>query len=211
MGSLRRYDAVGAVFSWPKTAQPLQEARDRHVVSGAPGVCDSPYGRALSFDGAADYITLGAAHEDLLRFDSGTQDFSVVAWVRRAVTGVTGVVFDKRDGATDGYFLYVRDTDIPFFYVNAAGITGPAVADTEWHCLIAVVDRSASITMYTDGIPGGSTAIAGPAMATTTAPRIGAKSFDGASKFNGDIAGVLVFPRVLSAVECLDIATGRAF
>ncbi len=201
--NLRRYIQAGAVWAWPLSAQPLQEARDRAVVSGAPGVVNSPYGRALSFDGAADYVTLGAAWEDQLRFDQGTQDFSVVAWVRRAVTGAFQFIFDKRDAGNDGWILYFFNDDRLTFQLGASLAFGPTVTDTDWHSAITVVDRSADITVYTDGVAGTPVAIAGPAMATTIAPRIAAGSFDGTSKFNGDIAGVVIFPRVLSPAECL--------
>jgi hypothetical protein len=213
--SLRRFISAGAIFAWPLDNQPLQEARDRHVVTGAPtagGI--GPYGPFLTFDGAADYITLGAAYEDQLRFDSGTQDFSVVAWVRRdaAALATIGYVIDKRDGAGDGWRFRVDQFGNVQFSVNFTGGLGPAtIQDTLWHSVIGVVDRSVNITVYLDGIAGTPAAAAGIAMATTTAPTIGAQSYVGGSLWNGDIAGVFAIPQILSAAECLAISNGEAF
>lgn len=213
MASLRRFFQLpDVVWAWPLSNQPLQEARDRHAVTGVPVQGVGPWGPYLTFDGSADYVTLGAAWEDQLRFDSGTQDFSIVMWLRVLVVGMTNFFVSKIDAWTDGWYLY-QSVGIPRFGVNA-NITASvgAIPDTNWHCLIGVVDRSAEIRLYLDGsLDGRTAAIAGPAMATTTTPRIAAASQDGSQKFGGDIAGIAVLNRVLSAAECAGIATGKAF
>ncbi len=205
MGSLRRYvSSGGATFAWPLSAEPLQEARDRHVVAGVPGVVNSPYGRALSFDGANDYITLGAAWEDQLRFDQGTADFSIVAWVRRGVTGAWHWICGKRDASNDGYAFAFGIDDTLIGTVDNIAIYGPStVTDALWHCVAFVVDRSGDALVYIDGTPGTGVAIGGEVMATTIAPTIGCRAYDNLWRFQGDIAGVVIFDRVLSAAECL--------
>ncbi len=207
MGSLRRYiSSGGATFAWPLSAEPLQEARDRHVVTGAPGVCNSPYGRALSLDGAADYVTLGASWEDQTRFDAGTLDFSIVTWIRRGVTGTTHTIFDKRDADNDGWELLIFSNDQIIFSLGVTDAsTGPnSFTSLDWTCLIATVDRDTAMTIYVNGQQVGTTPNpGGAAMATTTIPRIGAHSFNAINNFQGDIAGIVIFPRVLSPAECL--------
>ncbi len=205
---LRRYLDVGAVWAWPPGNAPLQEARSRYTVTGAPTVGVGPWGPFLTFDGT-DYVTLTAAEEWRLRFDSGTQDFSVGAWVRRGATGANQVVLSKEDGANDGWDLRFRTTDAIQFQLNADSAGGPAtITDELWHSIIGVVDRSASLYVYVDGVAGSGVAIAGPVMATTSVPRIGARSFDASEKYEGDIAGVFLINRILSAAECLGIASG---
>lgn len=210
MASLRRYFQLpGVVWCWPLSNQPLQEARDRHTVTGAPTVARGPWGPGLSFDGANDYVTLGAAWEDQLRFDSGAQDFSVVAWVRRGATAADHTILSKEDAVDDGWILRFTSADAVQFKLNAtsAGATG-TLTDALWHTVIATVDRSTGLLVYLDGVPGGGVALAGPAMATTTAPRIGARAHDASDKYEGDIAGLAVVNYLLSAAECLNIATG---
>ena len=210
--NLRRYLQAGAVWAFPLGNQPLQEARSRYAVTGNPTQGAGPWGPFLSFDPSADYITLTAAQEHLLRFDSGALDFSVCAWVRRGATGANQVIFSKEDGANDGWDLRFRTTDAIQFQLNADSAGGPAlITDDDWHCIVGVVDRSASLLVYVAGVVGAGVAIAGPAMATTSVPRMGARSFDASEKYEGDIAGVFVIGRVLSAAECLGLATGEAF
>ena len=173
---------------------------------GAPTAELGPWGNATVFGGAADYITLGAHEGFKTRFDSATQDFSIAAWCRRGATGAIQTIFSVEDGADDGYIFRFLASDVAQIKVNAASAGSPAVADAEWHCVVGVVDRSASLLVYLDGTPGAGVAIAGPAMATTATPRIGVRFYDTSGYYNGGIAGVCVWDRVLSAAECAGLA-----
>lgn len=212
--SLRRYfQQPSCVFAWPLTGHPLQEARDRHAVTGNPTQGRGPYNNHVGLDGANDYITLGSCWEIPLRFDSGSQDFSVVAWVRRAVTGADHAIISKMDAWGDGWHFRFSATDRLQFFVNGAvDFSDVTITDTNWHNVAGVVDRSASIQVYLDGVAASApTVIAGPAMATTIVPRIGASSWNAGQKFQGDIAGIVIINRILSPEEAWDISHGTAF
>lgn len=207
MASMRRFlDDPSCVFAWPRGSQPLQEARDRYTVAGAPAAELGSWGNAATFGGAADYITLGAHEGFKTRFDSATQDFSIAAWCRRGATGANQTLYSVEDGADDGWIFRFLSTDVAQIKVNAASAGSPAVADTDWHCVVGVVDRSASLLVYLDGVAGSGVAIAGPAMATTADPTIGVRLYDTSDYYDGAIAGVCVWNRVLSAAECLSLS-----
>jgi hypothetical protein len=211
--NVERVIRAGAIWGWPRGNLPLQEARHFYAVTGNPTVGHGKYGPHLTF-GGSDYVTLTAAEEALLRFDTAAEDFSIVARVRRdaAALATIGYVIDKRDGAGDGWRFRVDQFGNVQFSVNFTGGLGPAtIQDALWHSLIAVVDRSADITVYLDGTPGTPAASVGAVMATTTAPTIGAQSYVGGSLWNGDIADVWIIDSVLTAAECLAISTGKVF
>ena len=54
--NVRRFLQSGAVWGWPILDDPLTDARSRYDVTGNPGIVDSPWGRAMSFDGTNDYL-----------------------------------------------------------------------------------------------------------------------------------------------------------
>lgn len=207
---MRRLLNSGAV--WAYSLGVLEDIRGRYTVTGAPTIVDSPYGHALRFDGTNDYITLAPEEEYALRFDSGAQDFSVVAWVRTAVLGAHQTIIDKRDGNADGWLLWLRISDVPSFILDSRIVSGPTtITDALWHCVAVVVDRSGNALVYLDGVPGTGVAMAGDVMATTTAPRIGAYSFGATNKWNGDIYAVAVYDRILTAAEVLAFSVNRTF
>ncbi len=78
--------------------------RNKHTVRGAPGICDSPWGKAMVLDGINDDVTLNSVYEEPLRFDSGAQDFSVVLFTRPDSTDQ--YIMSKRMGfQTDGFYI----------------------------------------------------------------------------------------------------------
>ena len=168
----------------------------------------------MSFDGTNDYVTLRDSEEYPLRFNSGAQDFSVVAWFRRGESGANHIIIDKRDASGDGWVFFVAGNDRVYGILDGIDCYGAvgAVNDGLWHCAVWAVDRSANMLIYVDGVEGAGFAVGAEVMATTTVPRIGAQSFDADNKFIGDIAGIVVWNRILTADECAALATpGRAF
>ena len=208
MPHIQRHLGAGAVFAY--NLGDLADVRARYAVAGAPTIVDCPVrAKAMRFDGTNDYVTLGSAEEFNLRFDAGTQDFSVVAWVKRNAWGAVGTVVDKRDADADGWVLFFIGTEEIAFSVDGVDIVGAtAVLDGDWHHVAAVIDRSGNGQMYLDGATdGAAVAVGGEVMATTTAPRIGADSFAPfANKFNGDIQMVAAWDRILSAGEIAQLA-----
>ena len=158
---------------------------------------------AATFDGVNDYVYV--ADNAGLRFDSGTQDFTVELWMRRNQTGIEYFI-DKRDANNDGYTFGFGSSDRFFMSIdNNDTKTDIVIIDTNWHHLVAVVDRSDKVKLYVDGVEGtynSQPIITGDAMATTTELAIGTVSYTVlAAPFNGTIDEVRIYNRSLSASE----------
>lgn len=210
MPLILRHMQAGA--SWAYSLGDLADVRAMHTVTGAPTIVNSPLGKATRFDGANDYVTL-VAQEFPLRFDSGTQDFSVCAWVKRNAWGAVHTVASKLDAADDGWVLFFTGTEEIAFSVDAVDIIGAtAVLDGRWHHVAAVIDRDGNGQLYLDGAADGvAVAIGGEVMATTTAVRVGAESFGAAAnKFPGDVHSIDIWPRILTPTEVAHLANGRS-
>jgi len=208
----QRFIQDGAVWAWPLHEDPLTEARKRYTVTGNPQVVDSPWGRALRFDGTNDYITLKSGEEYDLRFDSGSQDFSLATWIRYVSNGSSQIIIDKRDAGNDGWFLMIVSDGRPQARIQALQINGPSlITDQLWHSIVLTVDRDGNAYVYFDGTPGSAVGVGSTAMATTILPKIGVVPFDLSAKFAGDMAGIVVWDRALTPEEAVDLSQGRFF
>jgi len=174
--------------------------------AGTPAYATFPKGLKTcgNFNGAS-YVTYDAVTEERVRFDAGTQDFTVCTWILRDDEINSQAIVDKRDVVADGWCLRVSNTDRVQIGVNgfmsysAVGSIGAG----EWHHIAGVVDRDVGILIYVDGIYD--TALvanpAGAAMSTTTPMRIGARSYDGAEPFPGDLYDTRIYNCALSRDE----------
>ncbi|KKM99005.1 hypothetical protein LCGC14_1152180 [marine sediment metagenome] len=193
----------------------LADMRRRHTVTGNPTMIASPYGTAMELDGSTNYVTLGASHERGLRFDSGSQDFSLVAWIKPDASILGGVILGKEDGVNDGYRFWISGGGRLYLHLDAidtftdTGIVQP----TDWQCIAAVVDRSDVVTLYLGGVDVTDTqpAVGGEVMATTSVPTVGCRSYDNGLIWHGAIGIVVAYPRILTPAEVLDLATNSAF
>ena len=115
-------------------------------------------GKCLYFDGSSDYVDVG----DPDTLDMGTSDFTLTAWVKTSKTttdATTQGIFGKRGNAAGiGYDLriydgavrsYIRDADDSIH--NITDSTSQTYSDGLWHYIVAVFDRSGSVTHYIDG------------------------------------------------------------
>lgn len=189
----------------------------------SPGTCDSgqsshawntgtvgKFERSLAFDGTDDYVSVSdAAH---LRFDSGSQDFSLFAWVKRNASGATHYIVSKEDADNDGYRLQFDSGNTVTCSIDAIDITSTTtITDTNWHHLGCVIDRDGDGQVYIDGLPDGSpAAISSEAMATTTALRFGSRSYSAASYLNGLLDDVRIYNYALSPEQVKSVITGGA-
>jgi len=210
MPHMQRLLQAGASFAY--NLSDLADVRARYTIGGAPTVVDSAYGgKSLYLDGTNDYVTLGPQEEHNLRFNAGTADFSIAAWVwPLGPTVLGGVIFGKEDGVNDGYHLWASGGGRVYLVFNAQDtFTDQYALDGErWQCIVATVDRSDVATIYIDGVDMTTTqpALAGAAMATTSVPTIGCRSYDNAVKWYGGIQAVSIWPRVLSQAEAAQLS-----
>ena len=167
---------------------------------------------ALSFNGSSDYITVSGS--DGLRFNSGTQDFSIFAWIKSA-TGYSSstLIFDLRNANDDGWRFLYSSTEQIWLSVDWIDVKSSSlIQDTNWHFVGAVIDRDGNGQMYIDGLPDGNpVAISSEPMATTVDAAIGKSSYDASGYFDGLIDDVRIYDRALSADQVWTIATSNSF
>jgi len=198
------------------------DAGGRHhdgAFSGAPTWSQSPFGHAVEFDGADDWIAMG----DCL--DLGTDDITVLALVRYSAASQPDAWSGSHYGAiagrgylsaSKGYGLLVDASNrIGWQVRNGASCftvaSDAALNDGLWHLAIGVWDRDSTtgVRLYIDGVRQTATADAttldGIDLAGTRAFAIGSRQDETAGTwfwdFLGSVAMVGVWKRVLAEAE----------
>src|SRR3989344_4959084 len=178
---------LGLVGSWPMNEGPSTQAGDfsgnnNHgtLTQMDPNTdwVNGKRGKALDFDGSDDSVNIG--DNSLLRFDSGTQDFSIFTWVKfQGGTAGGAPIFDKRDGNFDGYALFANTSGNLRFLLNSKSLTGTRnLFDNIWHYVGVVIDRDGNGQLYVDGLTEGSAvAISSEAMSTIANVVVGSNSY----------------------------------
>lgn len=134
-------------------------------IKGDPNWAAGKFGKAMEFDGMDDYVDCG--DNDIL--DVGTDDFSLVAWIKCAdyiPSEWEGQIISKlfeTDPGRHGYLLGVRggldatNKTKPIFRIGLAvnssfHVFGThPINDETWHHLAVSVDRDGSVILYRDG------------------------------------------------------------
>jgi hypothetical protein len=152
-------DHLAAFFPGDSATEVINQATGSLVGTAtfAPGV----RGQAFSFVNPGDAVQFGAAP-----WQYAKAGFSVVAWVKTAQTADLQVVIEEyecanscpNNSASSGWHLAVRDGEAEGWVrqaqVSGDGqvLTGPDVADGQWHHLAFVRDSQAgTVSLYVDG------------------------------------------------------------
>jgi hypothetical protein len=166
-------------------------------------VCEGGY--SLNFDGTDDFVTVADAAA--LRFDAGTLDFTIAAWVKTSQK--TRAIIEKRDANDDGWWLGINGSGYIAFSLDTLDAAGAAdVTDGAWHHVGVTVDRDGDILIFTDGVwTGGAVGVSSEAMATTAAVLIGKDSV-ASTFFSGKIDDIRIYSSKLSAAQMAALAAG---
>jgi hypothetical protein len=185
---------------------------------GTPDWAVGKFGMALSCDGD-DYVDCG--DKDIL--DVGTEDFSIVAWIKCAdyvPVGWRDNIVNKHDTAPPrkGYAITVRGAldperqERPHFILGLGSSSGvnvfgtTRINDDVWHHVAGTVERDATAKLYRDGAVEAETNIVSYVDMNednTKSFNIGAQS--GADRIQGLIDEVAVFNYALSEGDIREI------
>jgi len=169
------------------------------TIAGATSSPSGKFGRALSFDGVNDLVTVADANP--LDLAAG---MTLEAWVKPTVSSGWRTVLLKERAGGLAYALYgSSDNGRPMTEI-LAGSTREARGTTvlpagQWSHIAATYDKS-TLRLYVNGTQVASAALAGTLFNSPGALRIGGNSVWG-EYFSGLIDEVRVYERALTAAE----------
>ena len=178
-----------------------------------PSWVDGKYGKALSFDGTDDYVSISTL------YSSSPDSLTVTAWIKSPFNNA-GYIFYHGD---NGEFLlhngerlrdgpvYGRYPDLASFSVKLHGtwydVYSPPLTPNTWHYIAGVWIKGISLKLYVDGVLAGeNTAIPDYYLidpGSSYYPSIGVykRGAEPDTFFEGLIDEVRVYNRTLSAIE----------
>ena len=168
----------------------------------------------MTFDGTNDYIS--KSNNANLNFGAST-DFSIEAWFRSSASTDQDIIH-KGGWTTSSYYMRIKsDGTFQVFasdaVPNSAAVTSTGtVNDGEWHHGVATFDRDGNLIGYVDAVSVGTpTSLASVGDIDSANPfAVGIRSGNLSSDpFNGDIALVRIWNRVLSSAEIALLAAGQ--
>lgn len=170
------------------------------AIDGASWV-DGKYGKALSFDGTNDKVTI--PNDSSITFTN--QDFSLAFWFKSA-ENKDQIPLSKGLYATEGWFIYVEATPAIYLRLNKAGttqklarVTGFPVIGT-WEYIVFIRSGS-SVSLYRNGVFQRTEATAWNDMATSTSDLLIGDYNGGGYNVHGIIDDVRVYNRALNETE----------
>ena len=164
----------------------------------------------LSFDGVDDQVSLG----DVL--DMGVQDWTVAAWVKVDPSATSYRTLIAKDEGWIGWDLHTDATGHLAARLSAGAMANVTATSPDplptgvWVHVAAVYDRSANLTLYVNGTPGGAASIAGADgvnISNDLTLYMGRRE-QGESFFKGVLDDVRVYRRALSDAEVLEVSCG---
>lgn len=196
------------------STQPVSTSTDIEVLN-----------RIVSFDGTKNYIEI--PNKEILNFDTG--NLTISAWVKTTSTSGIQVILDKRveeTGPVQGYSLSNYNGNLLLQLAdgveNSAGYTWTNyvsdifIADGNWHHVAVTVDRNQPDggRWYFDGVEVGerfNPTVRRGSLSNSKPLVIGKRSDNPGwpGFFEGEIAGVCLFQRVLSPQEIQAITVNK--
>lgn len=207
MPPIRRLEQAGALFT--EDFSDLQYLRDNFTVGGYPTVDDSPWGRALKFDGTnPDSIVIGPRKSIF----NGINDFSLVIKFKWIDTGIeyqnlalkTDTFFARMQRSTKKFVIVTyRDTipSIEYYWTDP-------IKEEEWYTVIVAEPRNGIGRCYLNGIQV-TTQVSGNQPMANNDNNLSISPAGNA--WNGSIKEFSFWPRTLSAQEAIDYHNGRLF
>ena len=170
------------------------------TITGATRTTAGKFGRALSFNGTSNLVTVA----DNAKLDL-TKGMTLEAWVRPSTaSGTRSVIFKERSGGPVYAMFANTSTNRPAGYVSVGSAQDIRSTTTQlpvnvWHHLAVTYD-GITLRLYVDGGQVASRAIAGSITVSTGALRIGGNSV-WSQWFAGLIDEVRIYNRALTSTQ----------
>ena len=143
---------------------------------------------STSFDGN-DYIQLSAPFSHT--------NHSISVWANHS--GINEVLFSAQDGSSDGIRLFIDDGNRLQYKVNGSDALVTTAYANQWVHFVCTYNGS-TMRVYANGAEVKTSSVS-ESVDTTTNARIGATSFEAGGYFEGKLANLGLWSRVLSPEE----------
>jgi hypothetical protein len=210
-------NGLALLYAMEGNVQDTSGKGNNGTVSGAPLYGSGPkgFGKALTFDGLNDYVTLPIG--TLL---SSLSNITVGTWVNYSGTGGGWQrVWDFGTGTTNYMFLTpAQGTTGPMTFairttaVAERRVAAPAPLPTGWYHVAVVIDGGAmTATLYLDGavVTGNVVTVLPKDLGVTNQNWIGRSQFTADAFFTGAVDDFRLYNRALSAAEIRYLAGDR--
>ena len=189
----------GNAYGWVYQNYSTNPSEVAHLNFGLPAFGNKDY---LSFDGTNDYIAI--ANDTALN----TQTPSVEVWIKTNATSQNGFWFEKGSVNTQ-YSLFQEGSVIQWrqYFSSGQGLTNLStttatyINTSNWYQVVGTF-TSGDRRLYINGVQVNSDTQAGTINTNNSGMRIGSY-LDGGYFYNGSIAVVRVYNKVLSPAEVL--------
>jgi hypothetical protein len=197
--------ALVAAYAFNETSGATAKDATGHgltgTVSGATWVAAGKYGRALSFDGDKDQVTIA----DNTRLDL-TTGMTLEAWVQPTTTSGWRTVMAKEQGDGMVYGLFgSSDTGkaaADVFTTSGFNTRATTALSTSTWTHVAATFNGSTLTIYINGVASSSRSVSGPLKTSTGVLRLGGTSALG-QWFKGRIDEVRIYNKALTAAQIL--------
>ncbi|HEX3036431.1 MAG TPA: LamG domain-containing protein, partial [Thermodesulfobacteriota bacterium] len=163
-------------------------------------------GQSLNFNGSSDYVEVPDSGNT---YDFGTEDFSVSMWLKQSILGAGATLVEKRVASLDGYFFKINNTDntLRARITGTVFSGGPAISDTNWHHVVAVVQNGSTdtVTWYVDSNVSSPISGAMGDVSSDVPLTIGYSPAGGGDYFPGSLDEVRIYNHALSASEITEL------
>ncbi len=184
-------------------------------ISGNPVYVDGVKGKALSFDGSDNYVTLPIGN-----VIAQSENLTITTWVNFSNQGGSWQrIFDFGSGTSINMFLTPRTgTSGPMRFAIRTSSTGeqqltaPETLQSDWHHVAVVIRGSnGTMSMYMDGqkVAEGTTVLAPKDMGITTQNWLGRSQYPADAYFKGALDDFRIYTRSLTEREILYLAAGK--
>ena len=222
MAKLRRMEQAGAVFT--EDFNSISSLKKRSYSSSGIEIVNSPIGKAIDFTGSVSYLSLAGNQTSKYNFNS--ENFSVSFWMFHEDTGVTDIMVAKGNNQTsDQSYWHIRFNEVGDklrFIVSSANDVNANWYDSNttcnintWYHVTATWNYSTrTMKLYINGTEEGqSTTSAGgsPVVASSGDFVIGNQNTAATYSYNGKLANLCLFNRVLTASEALSLSKNQPF
>lgn len=203
-------ESIGATFT-----DYSGEGYNATCVTCPASVADSsPFGRALSFDGSDDALTVNGSFDTL-----GDDSFTVSAWISHTGSNDWNniVTQEPTDGTTAGWALRLNDDNRAAFSVGNGAASWEAVSSdplqaSQWIHVAGVVDRSNDqIRLYVDGQEADVQLDITGSFTNTANILIGRGADANSNYFNGYMDEVTIYDQALSESQIHALAQANVY